>query len=141
MTMCGTVSSVIIQKTFKAKPVMKQALKKQDQKADLKALEEEQMNDKELLTLAAKAVGYTLEEHYDDDQYYPWCAETEAFWNPLLDDGDTLRLMVKLKIDVALYNKCVSVNDTPLEFYGDDPYAATRRAIVRAASEIGRGME
>lgn len=99
------------------------------------------MNDKELLTLAAKAVEYTLEKHYDDDQYYPWCAETEAFWNPLLDDGDALRLMVKLKIDVALYNKCVSVNDTPLEFYGDDPYAATRRAIVRAASEIGRGME
>jgi len=27
------------------------------------------------------------------------------------------------------------------ESYGDDPYAATRRAIVRAASEIGRGME
>jgi hypothetical protein len=26
-----------------------------------------------------------------------------------------------------------------VEPYGDDPYAATRRAIVRAAAEIGRG--
>lgn len=99
------------------------------------------MTDEELLELAAKAAGFTLEEHWDDDQYYPWCVETDAFWNPLLDDGDALRLMVELKIDVALYNKCVSVNDVPLEFYGDDPYAATRRAIVNAAAEIGKEMK
>ena len=94
------------------------------------------MTDKELLELAAKAAGYTLEEHYDDDQYYPWCATTDAFWNPLRDDGDALRLMVTLKIDVALYNKCVSVDDMPLEFYDNDPYAAVRRGIVKAAAEI-----
>ena len=99
------------------------------------------MTDKELLELAAKAAGYTLEEHYDDDQYYPWCTETLAFWNPLLDDGDAFRLMVTLKIDVALYNKCVSVNDAPLDFYGDDPCAATRRGIVEAAAEIGRNHD
>ena len=95
------------------------------------------MNDKELLTLAAKAMGYNLEEHYDDDQYYPWCAETLAFWNPLRDDGDALRLMVTLKIDAAFNLRCVSVGDAPLEFYEDDPYAATRRGIVKAAAEIG----
>ena len=100
-----------------------------------------QTDDKELLTLAAKAAGYTLEEHYDDEQYYPWCATTEAFWNPLLDDGDALRLMVTLKIAVALYNKCVSVNDAPLEFYDNDPCAATRRGIVNAAADIGKEME
>ena len=100
-----------------------------------------QTDDKELLTLAAKAAGFTLEDHYDDDQYYPWCAETEAFWNPLIDDGDAFRLMVTLKIDVALYNKCVSVNDAPLDFYGDDPCAATRRGIVEAAAEIGRNHD
>ena len=98
------------------------------------------MTDKELLELAAKAAGFTLEEHFDDEQYYPWCATTEAFWNPLLDNGDAFALMVKLKIDVALYNKCVSVNDAPLEFYRDDPCAATRRGIVKAAAEIGKNL-
>ena len=99
------------------------------------------MTDKELLELAAKAAGYTLEEHYDHDMFYPWCIETDAFWNPLIDDGDALRLMVALEIDVALYNKCVSVNDVPLEFYNDDPCSATRRGIVKAAAEIGKEME
>ena len=98
------------------------------------------MTDKELLELAAKAAGYTLEDHYDDDQYYPWSVTIDAFWNPLLDNGDAFALMVKLKIDVALYSRCVSVNDAPLEFYRDDPCAATRRGIVEAAAEIGREM-
>ena len=104
-------------------------------------MSEEDSCDKELLELAAKAAGFTLEEHFDDEQYYPWCATTEAFWNPLIDNGDAFALMVKLKIDVALYNNCVSVDDMPLEFYGDDPCAATRRGIVEAAAEIGREME
>ena len=100
-------------------------------------MSEEDTCDKELLELAAKAAGYTLEEHYDDEQYYPWCAETDFFWNPLRDDGDALRLMVTLKIDVSLYNNCVSVNDAPLEFYDNDPCSAVRRGIVKAAAEIG----
>lgn len=100
-----------------------------------------QTDDKELLELAAKAAGYILEEHYDDDQYYPWCVTTDDFWNPLLDDGNALRLMVALRIDVALYSKCVSVNDAPLEFYRDDPCSAVRRGIVKAAAEIGREMK
>jgi len=99
------------------------------------------MNDEELLALAAKAVGYNLEHHYDDDQYYPWCTETDAFWNPLRDDGDALRLAVKLKLNVMFWAVCLSVDDRPLEMYENDPYAATRRAIVRAAAEIGREMK
>lgn len=99
------------------------------------------MTDKALLEIAAKAVGYKLEEHYDDDQYYPWCVTIDAFWNPLLDDGDAFRLMVTLKIDVFLYNNCVSVDYAPLEFYDNDPYAAVRRGIVKAAAEIGWEMK
>ena len=114
-----------------------------------------QTDDKELLELAAKAAGYTLEEHYDDDQYYPWCVTTDAFWNPLLDDGDALRLMVmlgmtvstsdnpyketkslwvhhNLEIDGLLYENMFD------EDYGDNRYTATRRAIVKAAAEIGK---
>ena len=106
--------------------------------------------DKELLELAAKAAGFTLEEHYDDDQYYPWCAETEAFWNPLLDDGDALRLAVKLGLFIRTdgpYLLAVTpryVNNKLYELYeprGEDPYASTRRTIVRAAAEIGKEMK
>ena len=104
-------------------------------------MSEEDSCDKELLTLAAKAMGVTFEDHYDDDEYWPWVEKTQDFWNPLADDGDAFRLMVTLKIDVALYNKCVSVNDAPLEFYGDDPCAATRRGIVEAAADIGKEMK
>jgi len=32
-------------------------------------------------------------------------------------------------------------NEAIRELLGNDPYAATRRAIVRAAAAIGRGME
>jgi len=106
------------------------------------------MNDKELLTLAAKAAGYNLEEHYDDDQYYPWCAETDAFWNPLLDDGDALRLAVKLNMGISIPIHqtikadviCFSDSRVNIREEGDDPYAATRRAIVRAAAVIGQEM-
>jgi len=100
-------------------------------------MSEEDTCDKALLELAAKAAGYTLEDHYDDDQYYPWCTETDFFWNPLRDDGDALRLMVELRMDVAFHPRCVSVGDADLEFYDNDPCAATRRGIVKAAAEIG----
>jgi hypothetical protein len=66
---------------------------------------------------------------------------------PLLaDDGDALRLAVKLRLDVCRPTAthegvCVWVDhmsDFIEEAKGDDPYAATRRAIVRAAAEIGK---
>ena len=103
-------------------------------------MSEEDTCDKALLELAAKAAGYTLEDHYDDDQYYPWCTETDFFWNPLRDDGDALRLMVELRMDVAFHPRCVSVGDADLEFYDNDPCAATRRGIVKAAAEIGKNL-
>jgi hypothetical protein len=90
----------------------------------------------ELLELAAKAAGLSF-----------W---QENSWNPLDDDGDALRLAVKLNIDVFFHASRVEghvaggrippVRAIEREDYGDDPYAATRRAIVRAAAEIGRNM-
>jgi hypothetical protein len=106
-----------------------------------------QTDDKELLELAAKAAGFTLEEHYDDDQYYPWCTETLAFWNPLLDDGDAFRLAAKLGLELRMSSEFVIVviprytDNEAFEPKNDDPYAATRRAIVRAAAEIGKEMK
>ena len=116
------------------------------------------MTDKELLELAAKAAGFTLEEHYDDDQYYPWCTETEAFWNPLLDNGDAFSLMVELRITVGTApnphreNKSLwvyydlSIGGLPYprmvdKAYDGDLCSAVRRAIVEAAAEIGWEMK
>lgn len=104
------------------------------------------MNDRELLSLAAKAAGY---------QVYIWgahgeesCARTDvdphAKWNPLTDDGDALRLAVDLGLQVYGREIGCSVNEflfVDEADCGHDKYAATRRAIVMCAAEIGRNMQ
>jgi len=110
------------------------------------------MDDKELLTLAAKAAGIEL-RIYDGMDVEPGTnlvvvdAKTGFKWNPLTDDGDALRLAVKLKIDISFEGfdedsvLAAHTTEWKQEAYGDDPYAATRRAIVRAAAAIGQEMQ
>jgi hypothetical protein len=100
------------------------------------------MTDKELLELAAKAAGiecYWVESGPDsptmvlNEPYY-------ATWNPLTDDGDALRLAVKLNL-FNTRSKGYEWPDAELfARHDEDPHAATRRAIVRAAAEIGKAM-
>ncbi|WP_313387615.1 hypothetical protein [Achromobacter aegrifaciens] len=100
--------------------------------------------DRELLELAAKAAGIRgeyMQRLTGDGFAIPGCVV--HLWNPLTDDGDALRLAVKLKIDLKLYDDHVvawfdgGYIGTGKILYGDDPQAATRRAIVRAAAETG----
>ena len=56
-------------------------------------------SDKELLTLAAKAAGVGYADK--DGKFIPFVPET---WNPLTDDGDALRLAVKLRIELEFYD-------------------------------------
>lgn len=118
------------------------------------------MTDRELLELAAKAAGLRGEyceftKHPEgfvkagigDPRRFGW---GDPLWNPLIDDGDALRLAVKFGIDpdgcgleIAISSGRViagiDCQDGPnVVEWGGDPYAATRRAIVRAAAEIGR---
>ena len=103
------------------------------------------MTDRELLELAAKAAN--LQIKWDDqNQTYATCnAHGNMFddWDPLNDDGDAFRLAVKIGIDIGWgwdeNNKpsIVLIYEHVVDL-GNDPYAATRRAIVRAAAEIGR---
>ena len=96
------------------------------------------MNDRELLELAAKAAGIAIDPldavHEPDD----W-----VWWNPLIDDGDALRLAVELHIDVlqrfvgGFRCEALAPGGTVMREDGHSD-AATRRAIVRAAAEIGR---
>ena len=87
------------------------------------------MTDKELLELAAKAIG--LRWSYDLNL---------KTWNPLTDDGDALRLAVRLGFFIHIGKYHVAIDGTAIEeAYRNEPYAATSRAIVRAAAEIGKG--
>lgn len=102
------------------------------------------MTDRELLELAAKAAGIALHSWSEIEQGYR--REDGGYFRPLTDDGDALRLAVKLDIPPS----SESVNGTTWVCRGEiqifqphngDPYAATRRAIVRAAAAIEEGMK
>lgn len=115
------------------------------------------MSDREMLEFAAKAAGigalvwgdkYKLGDDEIDCTDIPYIRsgqpdEGDFHWNPLADDGDALRLMVGLglKLNVCVTSGSAQVGGigtfVEVEFDGD-PLAATRRAIVRAAAEIGR---
>ena len=120
------------------------------------------MSDKELLELAAKAAGIEVEwkevtrsriaefKIIKHEKHCGFFAKGKE-WNPLTDDGDALRLAVKLKLDVFFHTSRVEahiaggrippIHHIAREIYGTNPYVATRRAIVRAAAEIGKEMK
>ena len=108
------------------------------------------MTDRDLLELAAKAAGLSNFEWEDiglqeqtvhGDPHY---GTLGPIWNPLTDDGDALRLAVLLKFMVDVDGVfCTTVTHGAEDFcelHMGDQYAATRRAIVRAASEIGKSI-
>jgi len=110
------------------------------------------MTDRELLEAAAKAAGITLrwiQGPNDDECIHPIRRRDDGMcevdWNPLTDDGDALRLAVTLNMGVSIPvwkdNRIdvITFRDSRVNVIekGNDAMAATRRAIVRAAAEIG----
>ena len=98
------------------------------------------MTDRELLEAAARA--FLPAENLKCASFM---AGFMSNWNPLTDDGDALRLAVKLRLTVnCSYSNVAVVGQEFKQAYfmkecnKDDPYAATRRAIVRAAAELGK---
>jgi hypothetical protein len=100
------------------------------------------MNDRELLALAAKAADCGVRWEVDYGCYsVPDERCGPRRWNPLTNDGDALRLAVKLRLKIVFFPKDVAamlpdIGKSWAEFYESDPYAATRRAIVRAAAAL-----
>lgn len=93
--------------------------------------------DRELTKLAAKAAGITLRYNYlgGIDARYPF--------DPLNDNSDALSLSVELGLSIEFDLSgiaTVAVNDVAEPMTGENvcKLASTRRAIVRAAAEIGR---
>jgi hypothetical protein len=114
------------------------------------------VTNKELLELAAKAARI-------EGEYVSWCYngfregirkpkdKHRRPWNPLTEDDDALRLSVKLNMDVVFdFDRVMVVfgngdGTCITEYFYElpnptDRYAATRRAIVRAAAEIGKTL-
>jgi hypothetical protein len=108
------------------------------------------MTDRELLELAAKAAGCKPPHRYSERlNAVMWFSESgfTSIWSPLTDNKDAFELMVELKIDVMHTNthspQVHAMADHEVACIEDsatDPLAATRRAIVRAAAEIGKAM-
>lgn len=118
--------------------------------------------DRELLELAAKACGWKDIEFQDmrgwGEVRYGlsegvYVGDINEYWNPLTNDGDALRLAVKLHLHVfnndpreyvlwvsaVLDKKLIAAAE---EFLSESVrLAATRRAIVRAAAAIQQAKE
>lgn len=123
------------------------------------------MNEREMLLMAAKAAGiknprYQHEENgllssieFDDEN------DCTVVWQPHLDDGDALRLAVKLRLVVHVWYDGGTVSVAKTLPYGCEPPAtdaawfaefayegersieeATRLAITHAAAQIGKSM-
>lgn len=131
------------------------------------------MNYTEILKLAAKAAGYKEyfenyldrksfvtydEEVYSETQERRIIVEKTMDWDPINNDGDALRLAVKLGLCFGLtldtdglahwgpvtytdYRLQGNLKENkfsgPFVSHGPDSYSATRRAIVLAAAAIG----
>jgi len=115
------------------------------------------MTDKELLTLATKAAGIEIVMWDERDKFFligetfVGIPETQfSHWNPLESDGDALRLAVKLELLVCCESySAMAPKDGDRgqddwcsggDVYDDDPIAATRRAIVICAAQIGKAI-
>ncbi|HBP5411282.1 TPA: hypothetical protein L6B51_24825 [Pseudomonas aeruginosa] len=123
------------------------------------------MNDRELLELAARAAGMNIQRsRLDDPLHRDFLMNGEGVrnpgqcsfpWNPLTDDGDALRLAVVLGLTVECdFNDSDTCTTSETrgeiladessgmlgELVGEPEFAATRRAITRAAAEIGKSM-
>lgn len=114
------------------------------------------MTDRELLEDSAKAAGMSVLSvpwPNNPDGWF-WCdhggkgagmyhtKHAYSFWNPLTEDGDALRLLVKLEFDLYFEHAETVIDSMCIyEKHKNDAQSATRRAIVRAAAEIGKAME
>lgn len=112
------------------------------------------MTDKELLELAAKAAGMRnlvfnegeTNAYYAGSLFYMTGEKSHLPWNPLTGDGDALRLAVKLRMDIEIrvnagYVSVIAHQEPDTRVFivekPGDSVDALRRAITRAAAEIG----
>jgi hypothetical protein len=96
--------------------------------------------DRELLELAARAIGSRFEE-VDGEGYGNLHFEDGSVvysWNPLQFSGDTFELAVRLGMldENATFQHHLATEQSR----GGDPLAAAKRAVVLTAAGIGKTM-
>lgn len=105
---------------------------------------------KRMLEMAAKAAGIRVCWHGNEScaRHMDLTEPPRIYWNPLTDDGDALRLAVKLKIDIhqrmakPRVAAVAAMHSPKIESVPDESQrlSVTRTAIVRAAAAIGEQM-
>jgi len=109
------------------------------------------MDDTKLLEDAARAIGRRITGWNAQHGAAVAVLDDNTFWQPLTENhitdcmGDALRLAVKLGLEEPGLEVLIGAKSTAAvkrgesfarEPHGPDPYAATRRAIVRAAAAL-----
>jgi hypothetical protein len=107
--------------------------------------------DRELLELAARALGAVRTEEVDGEGYLNLYLEDGSViyaWNSLVHSDDAFNLAADLELDImhrVVGGRRVEVlaagGHLIQEIYEGDRKAATRRAITRAAAKIGKAMQ
>lgn len=105
---------------------------------------------KEMLELAAKALGGELDIPYQDgthDLVTKKCVGEviSLYWNPLTNSTDCAEMEAHLKIDIEWGESFVIVKHDErmsIELYSnhDSPQSARMLAVTKVAAEIGRRM-
>lgn len=113
------------------------------------------MSKKKMQQLAAKAVGYELDCTIREDgkPFYhssreAWALADGGWFAPLKSSEDAFDLMVIIGIDVVVLYESVEARHDEIDPVEEvfkssrliDKSAATRRAITRAAAELGKNM-
>lgn len=111
--------------------------------------------DRELLVWAAKAASILPKSWYNSEAYIDGLLTR---WNPLTDNGQAFELLVLLQLPFSFIILLPNEKSNTVacgrrwdekeglfyafeESLSRDPLAAARRAIVRAAAEVGRNMK
>lgn len=106
---------------------------------------------RELLALAARAAGLSI-DRYSECGLYIYTNTLGKWWSPLMDDGDTQRIAIKLDLCARRFGDLVEVCGAQLERGGS--YAilaevrvttnglpmAYRLGYTQAAAELGSRM-
>lgn len=97
------------------------------------------MSDRAMLELAAKAIGIPVTPccHIPSGGMWVFESPVDRFWNPLHEDGDAFRLAVNLSLFDSGHFMKFRLEETRANPARND-FVINRRAIVRAAAEIGK---